>query len=106
MLFRSKNYNLWKKNFTGAAGLFSIVLDKKYSNESLARMLDKYHLFSMGYSWGGYESLIIPFDATNIRTATKYPYSNKTTLRINIGLEDIEDLKNDLELGFVRLKGK
>ena len=101
-----KNHQLWKRDFCGAAGLFSVILDKKYSNESLARMLDKLHYFSMGYSWGGYESLIIPFDASNIRTATKYSYANKTALRINVGLEDIEDLKNDLELGFKRLKGK
>jgi len=98
------NHKLWKRDFTGAAGLFSVILDKKYSNEALARMLDKLHYYGMGYSWGGYESLIIPFDATNIRTATKYPYGNKTALRINIGLEDVEDLKNDLELGFKRLR--
>ena len=98
------NNKLWKRDFTGAAGLFSIVLDKKYSNESLARMIDKLHYFGMGYSWGGYESLILPFDASSIRTATKYPYGNKTCLRINIGLEDVEDLKEDLEAGFKRLK--
>ncbi len=98
------NHKLWKRDFTGAAGLFSIILDKKYSNESLARMIDKLNYFGMGYSWGGYESLILPFDASSIRTATKYPYGNKTCLRINIGLEDIEDLKEDLEAGFKRLK--
>ena len=99
-----ENHQLWKRDFTGAAGLFSIILDKKYSNDALARMLDKLHYYGMGYSWGGYESLIIPFDASSIRTATKYPYANKTAFRINIGLEDIEDLKNDLEAGFKRLK--
>ena len=98
------NHQLWKRDFTGAAGLFSIILDKKYSNEALARMLDKLHYYGMGYSWGGYESLMIPFDASSIRTATKYSYANKTALRINIGLEDVEDLKNDLEAGFKRLK--
>ncbi len=99
-----ENHQLWKRDFTGAAGLFSIILDKKYSNDALARMLDKLHYYGMGYSWGGYESLIIPFDASSIRTATKYPYANKTAFRINIGLEDVEDLKNDLEAGFKRLK--
>ena len=98
------DHALWKRDFTGAAGLFSVVLDKKYSNESLARMVDKLQFFSMGYSWGGYESLILPFDATSIRTATKFPYSDKTCLRISIGLEAIEDLKEDLDLGFKRLK--
>lgn len=97
-------YELWKRDFTGAAGLFSIVLDRKYSNEALARMVDKLHYFGMGYSWGGYESLILPFDATAIRTATKWNYGNKTCLRLNIGLEDPEDLKEDLESGFKRLR--
>lgn len=97
-------HELWKRDFTGAAGLFSIVLDRKYSNESLARMVDKLHYFGMGYSWGGYESLILPFDATSIRTVTKWNYSNKTCLRLNIGLEDPEDLKDDLDAGFRRLR--
>lgn len=99
-----ENHQLWKRDFTGAAGLFTVVLDRKYSYESLARMLDKLHFYAMGYSWGGYESLILPVDPTNIRTATKWKYSNKTCLRINVGLEDLEDLKEDLEAGFKRLK--
>jgi cystathionine beta-lyase len=67
-------------------------------------MLDKLHYFGMGYSWGGYESLILPFDAASVRSSTKWNYSNKTCLRLNIGLEDIEDLKEDLDSGFKRLK--
>ncbi len=98
------NYALWKRDFTGAAGLFSIILNKKYSNETLARMVDKLDYFSMGYSWGGYESLILPFNAESIRTSTKWKYSNKTCLRISVGLEDIEDLRADLEEGFKRLQ--
>lgn len=97
-------HKLWKRDFTGAAGLFTIILDRKYSNESLARMLDKLHYYSMGYSWGGYESLILPVDPNSVRSATKWPYSNKTCLRINVGLEDVEDLKEDLEAGFKRLR--
>jgi cystathionine beta-lyase len=98
------NHLLWKRDFSGAAGLFSIILDKKYSNEALARMLDKLHYYGMGYSWGGYESLILPFDASSIRTATKYPFTDKTCIRINIGLEDVADLQDDLEAGFKRLR--
>jgi len=94
---------LWKRDFSGAAGLFSIILNKKYSNESLARMVDKLHYYAMGYSWGGYESLILPFDATAIRTHNGWAHKNKTCLRINVGLEDVEDLKEDLEAGFKRL---
>jgi cysteine-S-conjugate beta-lyase len=97
-------HKLWKRDFTGAAGIFTIVLDRKYSNESLARMVDKLHYYSMGYSWGGYESLILPIDAGSVRTATKWAYGDKTCLRINVGLEDIEDLKEDLVAGFKRLR--
>jgi cystathionine beta-lyase len=99
-----KNHALWKRDFTGAAGLFSIILDKKYSNIALAGMVDKLDYFSMGYSWGGYESLILPFNADSIRSSTKWEYGNRTCLRINVGLEDIEDLKSDLEAGFERLR--
>jgi cystathionine beta-lyase len=99
----NESYKLWKRDFTGAAGLFSIILDRKYSNEALAKMVDKLHYFGMGYSWGGYESLILPFDAEGSRSATKWSYGDKTCLRINVGLEDIEDLKEDLEAGFKRL---
>lgn len=97
-------HKLWKRDFTGAAGLFTIILDRKYSNEALARMVDKLHYYSMGYSWGGYESLILPIDPSGARTATKWPYANKTCLRISVGLEELEDLKEDLEAGFKRLR--
>jgi len=96
-------YELWKRDFTGAAGIFSFVLKKKYSSEALARMVDNLELYGMGYSWGGYESLILPFDAKSVRTATNWEYDNKTCLRINVGLEDIDDLINDLEAGLERL---
>ncbi len=99
-----ESHKLWKRDFTGAAGLFTIILDRKYSNESLARMVDKLHYYAMGYSWGGYESLILPIDPSGVRSITKWAYSNKTCLRINVGLEDIQDLKDDLEAGFKRLR--
>lgn len=97
------DHEIWKRDFTGAAGLFTVVLKKKHSNEALARMVDKLHYFGMGYSWGGYESLILPVDVTGARSATEWPHGNKTCLRINIGLEDVEDLKEDLAAGFKRL---
>ena len=97
------DHEIWKRDFTGAAGLFTVVLKKKHSNEALARMVDKLHYFGMGYSWGGYESLILPVDVTGVRSATKWPHGNKTCLRINVGLEDVEDLKDDLAAGFKRL---
>lgn len=97
------NHEIWKRDFTGAAGLFSFTLNHKYPREAIAAMVDKLNFFSMGYSWGGYESLILPFDAKSVRSATKWPHSNKTCFRINVGLEDIEDLKEDLDQAFKRL---
>ena len=98
------DHELWKRDFTGAAGLFTVVMKQKYSNESLARMVDDLHCFGMGYSWGGYESLILPIDVAGVRSATDWQYADRTCLRISVGLEDVGDLIDDLELGFKRLK--
>ncbi len=92
---------LWKRDFTGASGLFSIVL-QPYSRQALAAMLDGLDLFGMGYSWGGYESLILPFDPSTYRSATTWE-AKGPALRLHAGLEDVEDLKADLDAGFARL---
>ncbi len=92
---------IWKRDFFGSSGLFSIVL-KPVSDQAVAALLDSLQLFGMGYSWGGYESLVIPFDCTKYRTATRWAPGGPT-LRFSVGLEDIEDLKEDLDRGFVRL---
>jgi cystathionine beta-lyase len=92
---------IWKRDFSGSSGLFSVVL-KPAPEHAVAAMLDGLELFGMGYSWGGYESLIIPFDCTKYRTATRWAPGGPT-LRISVGLEDIEDLKEDLDRGFARL---
>ncbi len=92
---------LWKRDFLGASGLFGVIL-KPASNSAVAAMLDGLKLFGMGYSWGGYESLIIPFDASSYRTATRWQPEGPA-LRIHIGLEDTGDLKADLAAGFDRL---
>ena len=93
---------LWKRDFTGASGLFSIVL-RPCSRASLAAMLDGLELFGMGYSWGGYESLILPFDPSAYRSATTW-HAEGPGLRLHIGLEDVADLKADLDAGFARLR--
>jgi cysteine-S-conjugate beta-lyase len=94
-------HELWKRDFHGAAGLFSIVL-KPFPKKAVQRMLNALRIFGMGYSWGGFESLIVPFDCTAARTATVWKPEG-STLRLHIGLEDIEDLKRDLEYGFAAL---
>ncbi len=93
---------IWKRDFTGSSGLFSIVLQPT-SDSAVAAMLDRLELFGMGYSWGGFESLVVPFDCTNYRTATSWTPGGPT-LRFSVGLEDIEDLKEDLDRGFARLR--
>ena len=94
-------HELWQRDYLGASGLFSIVL-KPVSRAALAAMLDHLELFGMGYSWGGYESLIIPFDPRPYRTATKWPEPGPA-LRLHIGLEDTGDLIADLAGGFERM---
>ncbi len=93
---------IWKRDFTGASGLFSVLL-APCSQKALAAFLDGLQLFGMGYSWGGFESLVIPFDCRTYRTATDWNPPGPA-LRFSIGLEDPEDLKADLEAGFERLR--
>ena len=95
-------HEIWKRDFTGSNGLLSIVLED-YPKESVTAMLDGMRLFSMGYSWGGYESLIIPFTPHTARTATQW-LPDGPCLRLHCGLEDVSDLMEDLEKGFERLK--
>ncbi len=89
----------WKRDFKGASGLFGVLL-KPYPHKALAAMMDDMKLFGMGFSWGGYESLMIPFVPE--RTASKWKHDG-ICLRVNAGLEHIDDLIADLEAGFKRL---
>jgi cysteine-S-conjugate beta-lyase len=95
-------HEIWKRDFKGSSGLFSIIL-KPCSDRALAAMLDGLSLFGMGYSWGGFESLVIPFNCATYRTATKWEPGGHA-LRFHIGLEDLDDLKRDLDAGFARLR--
>jgi cysteine-S-conjugate beta-lyase len=92
---------IWKRDFRGSSGLFSLFL-KPVSQQALAAFFDALTLFGLGYSWGGYESLIIPFDCRSYRTATRFDPPGPA-LRVSVGLEDPDDLKSDLEAGFERL---
>ncbi|WP_427168011.1 cystathionine beta-lyase [Citrobacter koseri] len=95
-------HEIWKRDFTGSSGLFSVVLDPVFSKQAVTRMLNDMQLFGMGYSWGGFESLIIPFDCREYRTATTWNKKGET-LRLQIGLEDPDDLIIDLRQGLNRL---
>ncbi|MEO6608681.1 MAG: cystathionine beta-lyase [Aestuariivirga sp.] len=105
-LSNAPGHEIWKRDFTGASGLFSIILKPEYE-KSLGNMLDHMEIFSMGYSYGGFESLIIPLNnVLTLRAArvAKPLAVNGPGLRLNIGLEHPDDLIADLDKGFARLK--
>jgi cystathionine beta-lyase len=99
----SEYYASYKKYFKGAASLFSVILDKEYSAQSLGKMVDGYELFGIGASWGGFESLVKDFDIRSSRVAEKWQPEG-SCLRYYIGLENPDDIIEDLKQGFARLK--
>ena len=97
----SPDHTLWKRDFTGASGLFGVVL--KAEPQGVKAMLESLKLFAMGWSWGGYESLITPSDRQIVRTARKWN-AEGASLRLSIGLEHPDDLIADLEQALARLR--
>lgn len=101
----SKGHKFWKRDFTGSSGLFSFVLNKRLNDDELANYLDHFSLFSMAYSWGGFESLILanqPEELATIRPGGEIDFSG-TLIRVHIGLENLDDLIADLAAGFARI---
>jgi cystathionine beta-lyase len=92
---------IWRRDFTGACGLFGVVL-KPVPEKAVLAFLNTLTLYGMGASWGGFESLAIPYDVSGVRTATKWAPGGPS-LRFHIGLEDVGDLIADLERGFAAL---
>ncbi|MEO1280911.1 MAG: cystathionine beta-lyase [Pseudomonadota bacterium] len=93
---------LWKRDYSGASGLFGFRL-KPAPQAALAAFVDDLAFFDMGYSWGGYESLILPCNPCTSRTATTWHEPDTGfTIRLHIGLEDVDDLKADLAAGLER----
>ena len=94
---------LWRRDFHCASGLFGVVL-QPIDHGAIARMLDGLRLFGMGWSWGGFESLIVPTWPERARTVTTWNPGGPS-LRLHVGLEDPQDLIDDLAEGFARLAG-
>ncbi len=94
---------VWKRDFTGASGLFGVVL-KPAPLKAVKVFFNAFKLFGIGFSWGGYESLVLPVKPEAYRTATDWKEEGPV-LRIHAGLEDIEDLKTDLERAFIAMAG-
>jgi cystathionine beta-lyase len=91
---------LWKRDFTGSSGLFGVLL-RPYSRRAVTAMVEGMTLFKMGWSWGGFESLIVP--GVHLPARSVRPWEPGVLLRLHAGLEDIDDLKDDLIAGFERL---
>ena len=101
MLPGAPGHERWARDFTGGCGLFSFVL-KGRDEAARARFIDALELFGIGYSWGGFESLVIPFDAGRVRTASRWPPegwrdADRLGVRLSLGLEDAADLIADIE---------
>ncbi|MDH4990054.1 cystathionine beta-lyase [Aquamicrobium lusatiense] len=90
------DHELWKRDFSGSSGIFSIVLDGGSQKQAHA-FLDALKIFGLGFSWGGYESLAVPVSLAD-RTIARGKYAGPV-IRLQIGLEDVEDLKTDLQRG-------
>jgi cystathionine beta-lyase len=110
MLPDAPGHELWQRDFIGGCGLFSFVL-RGGDPAARARFIDGLELFGIGFSWGGYESLAIPFDPSRARTATTWPPAgwnpdDRLGVRLSIGLEDPGDLMRDLERGFAAMAGQ
>lgn len=104
-LAQSPGHAFWKRDFTGSSGLFSFVLKKRLHDDELAHFLDNFALFTMAYSWGGFESLILasqPEELAAIRPQGKPDFSG-TLIRLHVGLENVEDLIADLAAGLARI---
>ncbi len=99
VLHDDPGHALWRRDFTGACGLFSIVL-KPCPDAAIAAMVDGLEHFGLGYSWGGFESLIVPGQIHR----SFPPVLEGPMLRLHIGLENVDDLKDDLAAGLERLR--
>lgn len=96
-----KEHHLWKEYFTGSSGLFGIVFKDEFSQEQIAKFADSLSLFKMGFSWGGYKSLI---STGKIKRDLKSEFHDKNIVRFSAGLEDKNDLKNDIKQAITKMK--
>jgi len=94
-------HELWKRDFTGSAGVFSIVLKPKFSKQQVYAFVNSLELFKIGYSWGGVTSLAVAYDFTHYKGRPEYQHR---IVRLNIGLEEGDDLISDLAQAFDLMK--
>jgi cystathionine beta-lyase len=89
-------HEFYERDFTGAGGLFSVVFDGRYTPAQIDTFCESLELFSIGWSWGGAHSLVVPYDIASMRTAGQWPHQG-TLVRFYIGLEEEADLRADIE---------
>ncbi len=102
----SLDHELWKRDFQGSAGVFSLVLKSGYPSGKVDAMLDGYEHFKLGHSYGGFESLVMQANPGAFRTQSQglgHGKAMEPVVRLQVGMEDIDDLQADLERGFARL---
>jgi cystathionine beta-lyase len=98
---KHSGHQLWQQTMSGGCSLFAFQFAKETKRTQVKAFCDELKYFGMGYSWGGFESLMVPFKPSEIRTATKHKWhADDWCLRLHIGLEDVGDLIEDLENGF------
>jgi cysteine-S-conjugate beta-lyase len=95
-------HEFWKRDFTGATGVFSIVFDKKFTKKQVLGFVDSLELFEIGYSWAGVTSLAVAYDFGGAKGRPGYDHR---IVRLNIGLEDVDDLRSDLEQALAKMHG-
>ncbi len=98
-------HTLWKDQMTGGAALFAAALKPSITEAQVRAFANHLRYFGLGFSWGGYESLLVPFKPAEIRTATTKWDKDQWCLRFHIGLEAVEDLVVDLDGGFAAMRG-
>lgn len=101
-----KGHEFYKRDFNGCNGLFSFELKEELTQQQLENYLDHFTHFSMAFSWGGFESLILGYQPKDIRAIRKYDAEGikGTLFRLHIGLENVQDLQDDLAAGFERIQ--
>jgi cystathionine beta-lyase len=95
-------HEFYERDFTGAGGLFSVVFDARYTPEQIDRFCESLELFSLGWSWGGAQSLAMPYNVASMRTESQWPHRG-TLVRFYVGLEEESDLRADIERCLVAL---
>jgi cysteine-S-conjugate beta-lyase len=92
------------RDFSGAGGLFSVIFDERYSPAQIDAFVEALELFAIGWSWGGANSLAMPYDVASMRTASRWPHRG-TLVRFYAGLEEEVDLRADIERAMVSTLG-